>query len=145
MPTLRPGHHVYEDAFTFGGHVRNGASTLTNGDTGLLGHRFVGPPASFDHPEEVVYAALARGVTGILPQDTENGLSVGLQTSGIARLEVDAAYAVGARLTCEDDTGKGTVLGTGNPALVEVLEASAADGDVVSVRIIQLPSSPEGT
>lgn len=138
----KPGTH-YTSADMTTVLAIGGADTLADGSTGLLGARFVGPPASFTSSgDEVGYAAVARGVDGVLLGDLTNGMSAGAQKAGRCKLTVGAAVAIGARLK-PDANGKGVAATTtGDVCYAEALEASAADGDVIVVRLFNLPHRP---
>lgn len=140
--TVDPAHYV-------GRKIAGGVDTITFQDgttaTGIAGPVFVGHPAALTDGDEVGLANKARGVEGILNSDTANGDRAAIQTQGRTSITVDAAYSIGDELTAEDDTGKATVVGVGDVPFVRLLEASAADGDVVECDIIRpMPWAPVG-
>lgn len=103
----------------------------------LLGPRFVGPSAVLADPEDVGYAALARGITGILLNDHAAG-PASVVISGTQQITVDDAYTAGDLLTL-GASGKATALAEGLPALVRLLEDTAQDGDIAECEVIGLP------
>jgi len=100
----------------------------------LLGPRFVGPVAVLDDVDDVGYATLARGVTGILLDDTVAGTGT-VKTGGVQRITVDDAYSAGDILTL-GASGKATAITATEPALVRILADTAADNDIVECELL---------
>lgn len=77
---------------------------------------------------------------GVASKDVTSGQTFGVYAGGVQRLTASAAIAVGDRVKCAA-AGKIAVLTAGSDAydrLVGIaLEAAAADGDVIAVRMIR--------
>lgn len=101
----------------------------------LLGPRFVGPSAVLTDVEDVGYATLGRGITGILLDDTAIG-PASVVVAGTQKITVNAAYTAGDVLGLVGAVGKAGTVAAGSPGLVRILEDSAADGDVVLCEVL---------
>ena len=75
---------------------------------------------------------------GILQNDPTAGLAANVAISGASKAVVGAAVAAGARLS-SDANGKLITATAAKSVVAQALEAGAANGDIISVHILNAP------
>lgn len=85
----------------------------------------------------IAASVLGEAVIGVLQNDPDAGETGVVGTGGYTRVVAGAAVALGA-LVATNTSGRAVTAGTGNRARGEAVLAAAADGDIITIRLLDV-------